>query len=939
MLYRKSFKFIWILSLLLFYSASIFSQGTANISGKITDSSTGEGLPFANIAIEGSNYGGVSDRFGNYSVSRIPLGTHTLVVRYVGYETSSTTVDLSDANVTMSKDFTLKVTGYELEDVVVISVLQGQRKALNQQLNAQEIKNVLSREEMEKFPDMNTAEVLQRMPGVNIDRSQGEGKYVYIRGTDPRLTSVTVDGQKLATTEDANRVTDLGIINATQLAAIEVSKSLTPEMDASGIGGQVNLVTRSPFDYLSPRLTMEAGGGYAPQGKAPLYRFSAAYVGFLGQEKKLGYTVSGSYNQTNINGQLMNRFYGITNTVNGDVIPFHTKQIHLQNRDSRRERYGVSGTIGYRPDNKNSFYLRGMLNQYNNDLVLADMYYRMNEALWFDSLNLRSGRMDYSNIHEVKTSLLSTFAVGGNHKWGTLTLDYDLNYSHGAERTPEGEERVRSEWTLAAKPNFALDLSEPDYPKFNMTSIDRPENYIFDPSNYRSDTQEFKDIRNSNTTFAGVINASIVYNLLGISGELKSGIKYASDEKSRTGVTTRYTWQGPGMPRMNVVAEKDSIPDFLGGRYNFAPMINTDSAKALILKWAEQNPGFRNDVGGSSIWVSGDGVGGIYTNTENIYSFYLMTTMNIGRLRILVGIRDEYTATEYKGNNILFDSRGDVSSVEPGVATTNYNNIFPHLHLRYKLGNATNIRVAANQSIARPNYYDLAPYYFFDPQERWLQSGNPDLNPTFSNNYDFMFEHYFKGIGVASIGFFYKDLKDLIYTQTATDTTGELTGFRISKPENAGSALLYGFEINWQQQFTFLPGFLNGFGIYGNYTYTKSEANLDFREWTVIPGQAGDVGNVGLNYEKYGLTARLSVNYRSKVLTGIGVTPEYDSYVDENIRIDFTSIYEFSKKVSLYVNLMNLTNTIDRRYMGTINRPTSIEYFGISGTIGVRVTL
>ncbi|MBE0652629.1 MAG: TonB-dependent receptor, partial [Bacteroidales bacterium] len=869
----------------------------------------------------------------------IPFGTYNLIVRYIGYENYNAGVTLNASNSSVTLDIELKSTGYELEDVVVVSVLQGQRKALNQQLTADEIKNVISREEMEKFPDMNTAEVLQRMPGVNIDRSQGEGRFVYIRGTDPRLTSVTVDGQKLATTEDANRVTDLGIINANQLSSIEVSKSLTPEMDASGIGGQVNLVTRSPFDYVKPRLTLDAGGGYSPQGKEPQYRFAGSYVGFLGKEKKLGYTVSGSYNQTNINGQRIDMSYSTINTVNRVELPFHLSQMRLQNRESNRERYGASGILSFKPNKNSSFYLRGMFNQYNNDLVLSDKYFRMQEALWFDSTNLRSGRMDYSNIHEPKTSRLSTYAFGGKHGWGVLKLDYDLNYSSGAERTPEGNERVRSEWTSAAKPNFTLDWSDTDYPVFTMSSTDRPANYIFDPSNYRIDTQELKDIQNSNTNVAGTINASLAYNLLGISGELKSGLKYAMDEKSRTGVTTRYTWQGAGIPRMSEVASDDTIPDFLGNKYNFAPMINVDSARALIDKWAEQNPGLRNDIGGSAIWVSGDGVGGIYTNNEKIYSFYLMTNMNFGRFTIIAGFRDEYTATDYNGKNILFDSRGDVSSVEPAIAKSNYNNIFPHLHLKYKLGLTTNIRASANQSIARPNYYDLAPYYFFDPQERRLITGNPDLAPTYATNYDLMFEHYFKGIGVASVGFFYKDINDLIYTQTSTDTTGELAGFIVSTPQNAGSALLYGFELNWQQQFTFLPAFLNGFGIYGNYTFTKSEANLEFREWTVIPGQAGDVGNIGLSYEKYGLTARLSLNYRSVVLDGIGTTPEYDFYSDESTRIDFTSIYEFSKRLSVYLNLMNLTNTIDRDYLGKYSRPTSIEYYGFSGTLGFRVNL
>ena len=939
MIHKIMAKLAFSLALVVLIASPIFAQNNGRISGKITDASTGEDLPFANIAIEGTNFGSVSDRFGYYQISGVPFGNYTLIVRYVGYENYSSNIVLDNANNPTTVDIKINATGYEIEEVVVGGVLQGQRKALNQQLNATQIKNVLSREEMEKYPDVNTAEVLQRMPGVSISRSQGEGSFVYIRGTDPRLTGITVDGQKLANTENESRSLNLGIINASQLASIEVTKALTPEMDANGIGGQVNLVTRSPYDYQSARFMVDAGGGYAVQGEQPLYRLAASYVGFLGKQKKLGYTISGSYNQSNINGQMLSIGYANKQTVNRVELPFHINQINLENRISKRERYGTSGAINYRLDNNNSFYIRGMYNFFNDDLSFSNMYYRMNESLWLDSTTLRSGRMDYTNIHDVKQSNLSSFAAGGEHKWGLLNLDYDLNYSSGSEKTPDGKERVRSEWTMVTKPNFKLDWEDPNYPKLLMTDDTKPVDYIFNPANYRIDTQELKDIENSNTTLAGIVNASIPYSILGWSGELKSGFKYTSDEKSRTGVTTRYTWQGGGQPRMDVVASNDTIVDFLNGEYLFDPIIDVDKARNLIDTTAEKNPGLRNDKGGSAIVVSGDGVGGIYTNTEEVSSFYLMTTLNIGKLMVLAGFRDEYSATSYKGQNILFDSKGDASSVNDTIAETNYNNIFPHLHLKYKLGNLSNIRASVNQSISRPNYYDLAPYYFFDPQEKTLSMGNPNLKPTYSTNYDFMFEKYFKGVGVASIGIFYKDIQQLIYRREQVDTTGELTGFRISTPSNAGSALLYGIELNWQQQFTFLPGFLKGFGIYGNYTYTKSEANLDFRDWTVIPGQAGDVGNVGLNYEKYGLTARLSLNYRSKVLNGIGSTTEYDNYSDEQTRIDFTSIFEFSKNISVYLNLMNLTNTYDRSYLGSLNRPTSIEYFGISGTLGLRVQL
>ena len=310
-----------MLAFFIVFSLSLQAQGTGKILGIVTDASTGEHLPGANIVLQGTNYGTSSDRFGEYRIEQIPLGNYTVDVSYIGYGAFTTNIELLSANYAINLDVSLELTALELGDVVVSGLLQGQVKALNQQLNAKEIKNVLSREEMEKFPDLNTAEVLQRIPGVNIARSQGEGTYVYIRGTEPRLTGVTVDGQKLATSDLEKRITDLGIINSSQLSSVEVTKSLTPDMDASGIGGQVNLVTRSPFDYEKPVFKIDGGGGYELQGDLPQYRISGSYTGFIGDEKLLGYSISGSYYQNNINGQSVEAVYNDIMDVRRNPLP------------------------------------------------------------------------------------------------------------------------------------------------------------------------------------------------------------------------------------------------------------------------------------------------------------------------------------------------------------------------------------------------------------------------------------------------------------------------------------------------------------------------------------------------------------------------------------------------------------------------------------------
>ncbi|RMD91790.1 MAG: TonB-dependent receptor, partial [Calditrichaeota bacterium] len=163
---------------------------SGRIVGRVTDASTGDFLPGANVILLGTNLGAASDRYGYYRIENVPVGNYRLQVKYIGYKDFETDVRVSDVGQTVKLDIALEVSAVEIGEVVVEGLREGQVKALTQQMNAPNIKNVLAREEMERFPDLNTAEVLQRIPGIAVQRSLGEGRFVNIRGTEPRLSNV-----------------------------------------------------------------------------------------------------------------------------------------------------------------------------------------------------------------------------------------------------------------------------------------------------------------------------------------------------------------------------------------------------------------------------------------------------------------------------------------------------------------------------------------------------------------------------------------------------------------------------------------------------------------------------------------------------------------------------------------------------------------------------
>ena len=265
---------IFIFSLLAF--GNLFAQSSGTIRGAVSDE---QGfLPGAHVRLEGTKYSAVTNIRGEYLFKDVEFGSYTIKVSYLGYETYEETISISDSS-TLSYDIKMVEGGQNLDEVVVIGNRGGQAKALNRQKESNTIKNVISEEQIKSFPDLNTAEVLQRVSGVTIQRDMGEGRFVALRGTSPSLTNVTVNGEQVAVSNGASRTVELDVISAAQLSGIEVTKVITPNMDGNAIGGSVNLVTRSAFDRSRTLLKATIGGGKSYLGKPKFKNLPTKEVG------------------------------------------------------------------------------------------------------------------------------------------------------------------------------------------------------------------------------------------------------------------------------------------------------------------------------------------------------------------------------------------------------------------------------------------------------------------------------------------------------------------------------------------------------------------------------------------------------------------------------------------------------------------------------------
>ena len=518
-------------------------------------------------------------------------------------------------------------------------------------------------------------------------------------------------------------------------------------------------------------------------------------------------------------------------------------------------------------------------------------------------------RLERENIYNI--------VGGGQHHFGSFDLDYTLSYSYADQSKPEETDPA---FELDEDADLTLDLSDPDLPTYEITNL--ASGYEHDAANWVLDEIVYEDKGNTESELGGAINLKYPFAFGGYTGEAKVGGKVRMKGRERDNTTWEYGWEGVDDITMDqfVVAGED-YEIFGGNPYRVGP--SADSKK--MRDWFKAHRDVAGELEGEINREDSDAEN--YTATENVLAGYGMTTLNLGKLMVLAGVRLEMTTIDYTGNDVLFNVDGDYVSTTEISSDDSYSHFLPMIHLRYQLTPQTNIRAALTSGLSRPNYYHLVPYKIILAEDEEMVIGNPDLVPTTAYNFDLLAEHYLPGIGIVSGGFFYKALSDIIYTGYHDQVGGPYAGYEVEQMVNGETASLLGFEINWQQELAFLPGPLSGLGIYANYTYTTSEADLPDRAAISLPGQAGNVGNFAIAYEKYGFLGRLSFNYHGSYIDEVGGDEEEDIYYDDHLQLDFSASYQITPMIQAYFEAINLTDAPLRYYMGSEDRPLQREFY------------
>jgi TonB-dependent receptor len=937
----------------------------ANISGKVKDAGSGDFLPGANVFLEGTNYGSSSDRAGNYTINGVPEGDYKLIITYVGYSDYSNSVSVgSDA---LTHNAQMSVSYVAMDAVNVSGLAQGQAKALSQQRSAGNIKNVVSSDMIEQFPDQNVADAIQRLPGVALETDHGEGRYVQIRGAEAQLNTTTLNGIRIPSPEDTERKVSLDVIPSFLLGSIELSKAITPDMDGDAIGGSVNLITKNGFDYDGRTINLKlAGGQRTMRGK----NTSLAAFNYADQlmDNKLGLIISTSYENNdmhtdNIEMEWDDKYEWVTEEVDdpddetyvvdeadGKVIT----DLQLRNYNLSRERMGVIGNLDYKLGAGSKVYLRSMWNKYTDWEERDRLRFRFDKSVDeeepgsgydpADGMAVSLARIERDLKSRTSTSYINSLTLGGEHRFGNVGVDYSYSISHAEEfRNPS------TNVTFEAKDvNWDYEYSDEHYPKMeNFTDDDGAAYDYNDASNYELDEIELlgdyfpskKDPNGNKTTDDDQImtlNLSMDMSLGPMNGKVKAGVKISNKEKmaDESGAEV-WGWDGDDDITMTDYVKAVDGDDFLDGNYKHSVGIDVDGIRdhmAANIDDYEVLPGYEDAI--FSTWSA----------KEDLMAYYGMLDMRMGSMNIIAGARIETASTEYTSRN------GDIETIEDGEGTldealamttevtseADHSVALPMLHLKYGVNDKMIVRVAYTETMARSNYGSLTPYVLAEDNE--AEAGNPDLVPAHSKNIDLMLEYYAGPLGVISFGYFTKNIDDYFYTAVMEDY--ELQGKtyeEVKMPMNGDGATLSGWEINLQQQLSFLPGPLSGLGIYANYTSTNSEADYGSgREKTTLPGQSGNTGNMSLSYETKKVSARLSYAISDEYIVEVGGDADEDIFYEPANRIDISMSYDPMPNLTILADLMNLNNAPLGYFQGSASTPIQRELYGPSFRMGVQ---
>lgn len=892
------------------------------ISGRVTDGFTKLALGGARITAGGVET--YTESTGEFTLTGVPSGQQAVEINYVGYAPLQLSLEVAAEGVTrVDPVFNREVV--KLDQFVIAGTIVGTARALNEQRAADTLTNVVAADEIGRFPDQNAAESAQRIPGVALYRDQGEGRFLVVRGIRPDLNGVQLNGVAMTSPDRGARTVPLDVIPSDALGALEVTKVPRPDLDIDGLGGRVNLRTRSPFDANGRQLQATAQGQWNDLRERMSSKFNGTYSDIF-NDGKIGFIFSPTWQERRFGSDNMETS-GTWSAPSGNTI-LAMPDINYRQYDITRTRYGANAGLEFRPDPSTLYYVRGLYSYFTdreNRYVTTIPFSEASSAVVSSE-----GAATFTGVRRENKQLrnrekqqdLTSYSAGFEKTLGDWRLDGRAAYSRGTETRREDTVIFRksargTNWAYAFPGVYApvvtqtggTDLSDPaQFNELNRlrsapaTGSDRELNYAL------NGRREF-------TTGSGQ------------RGFVKVGAQLRQKTKEQDREQSNYT--APATFTFASLAEAQTDYAFFSG-----PRISADAFTKQFVANKSAYTETRDVV--SSLQED-------WSSDEDVLAGYAMGGLTLGSVNLSAGARYEHTS---------FAATGNEQHVTSGVTTfvrTNrersYNNFLPGVYLRYDLDQQTVLRASWTNSVARPAFSESAQIRSVNDDAKTVTESNPGLKALESVNWDASVEHYFPGLGVLSLAGFYKDITNFTYRTSVANGDPANPGYLLTTYVNGNDGKVSGLEFAYTRRLDFLPSELSNLTFTTNYTLTHSSATYlrtatSTFEKAAFIGQSPRNANAALSYEAHGLFVRLSFNYRSSHLRedeAIGDVAANDIYVDDFKQWDLNASYRLNRNWELFGEVLNLTNEPFRvAFTSERTRFRQFEEYGWSANFGVR---
>jgi TonB-dependent receptor len=918
----RGFRVIF-LSGLAVTAVTLHAQTTGTLTGRVTDVSAQLALAGTRVTVQGTDLEAYTGPSGDYVLSGVPAGTQTVEFGYIGYGEQTRQVQVS-AGTTTRIDAEFATKALQLDKFVITGSLVGTARALNQQRSAASLTSIVAADEIGRFPDQNAAESLQRLPGVSLYRDQGEGRFIDLRGLNYIYTAVTLNGSSLASPELGDRAIALDVVPSDSLAALEVTKVPTPDMDAEGLGGTVNIRTKSPFDSTGRDVHVTAQSIYTRLTDEFGFKGNASFSDILA-DGKLGVLAAVTWQERNFGSYNYEEDgYSLRSVNAGSPQFFALNNLAFRDYVITRERYGASGAVEYRPDTFTRVYVQGAYNRFTDteDRHLLNLPFERGTVTAIDAgaltvTGLSRPRRDI-RIRE-KDQELRALSAGFEKQAGPWTIDAKAAWSEGIERRP-GELTVRlrrntSDTSLRYQFSGLYDVTVEQLAGASIT----------DPANYTTvDRIQLNVEKGTDTEGSLALNAR--YDLeTAHQAYVKAGAVFRAKEKESRVDSTRYA-----APATFTFA-------------NLAGPANPDYPYGLVLPRLSHNAvlaAFYGNLGAFTPTPQvADSLLEDWNSTEDVFAGYVMAGAIWGKTNVMAGVRVERTAFETTGNEL----RGAV--ITPTRASRDYDNVLPGVHLHHDFSKNLIGRLSYSGAIRRPSFAESAVFRNVADNDLDVTAGNPGLKALEATSWDASLEYYLPSLGVVSAAVFHKDIKNFSYAFTQPGGDPAFPTYDLITFANGSDGKVQGLELAYQQQLRLLPAPLDGLGVMANLTLADSSAEYPTRPGEKLPfiGQSDLTGNLALTYEKAGFFARLALNWRDAHLREdepIGGNADEDRYIDDFYQLDFSASYRVSRSWEIFAEVTNLTNQPFRVYFNSSNgqgrRFVQFEEYDVTANFGVR---